>query len=399
MNYQRPENELVVLCSRANLCDDAQTRIKTLLDENTFDWDYCFDFARHHHVTPLLCYHMERLNLPNVSQARRNQFKVWYHRHSFRNLFLTSELLKTQRIFKGRQIPVLTVKGPVLSKMVYGDVTLREYADVDLVVRVDDISRLKEALLNTGYKLDEETRLEKDSIYMQSHYNYPFTHQSGVFNLEVHWRLWESEFESWLHTDTIWQHTTHEMMSDNESVITLNGHYLLLYLLVHGTKHQWSRLSWICDVNELLSSDVDIDWEALRDYMRTARMRRVVLLGLLLARDLLGAALPDAIIDMINADRELHTLANETYAALFAQKPQDNRLSYFLRMREHPIDKARHVLRMWGRRMVPSMQDTEWIKLPRSLYFLYYLARPVRILASAIWRRSANETNSVKDKT
>src|SRR3712207_8653927 len=43
----------------------------------------------------------------------------------------------------------------------------------------------------------------------------------------------------------------------------------LLILCVHGTKHIWGRLSWICDVAELLRTQPDMDWEYVLDRKST----------------------------------------------------------------------------------------------------------------------------------
>ena len=59
----------------------------------------------------------------------------------------------------------------------------------------------------------------------------------------------------------------------------------LLILCVHANKHQWSRLGWICDIAEMLRSHPDLNWPVVMEQARMLRSERMLLLGLLLARE------------------------------------------------------------------------------------------------------------------
>ena len=74
-------------------------------------------------------------------------------------------------------------------------------------------------------------------------------------------------------------------------VKTLSAADLLFSLCVHGSRHLWERLGWICDIAELLARHT-FDWPTLLKRAAQADSDRMFLLGLYLAERLLEAPLP-----------------------------------------------------------------------------------------------------------
>jgi hypothetical protein len=66
-------------------------------------------------------------------------------------LSLTAELFHVLDRFAALGIEVLLTKGPVLSARCYGDPGLRQYTDLDLVLRSADIERATEAMTVLSY--------------------------------------------------------------------------------------------------------------------------------------------------------------------------------------------------------------------------------------------------------
>src|SRR5260370_41435139 len=67
---------------------------------------------------------------------------------------------------------------------------------------------------------------------------------------------------------------------------------LLLILCMHGAKHLWKNLGWICDVAQLLGVQPHLDWEQVRREARRLRSERLLRLGVYLAERVLQAPLP-----------------------------------------------------------------------------------------------------------
>ena len=67
-----------------------------------------------------------------------------------------------------------------------------------------------------------------------------------------------------------------------------------MFLCAHGAKHLWARLGWLCDLARLIQMEQGIDWSEVFDQTRRSHTTRMILLGLLLADNLLGVELPAA---------------------------------------------------------------------------------------------------------
>ena len=64
-------------------------------------------------------------------EALRQQDKANAHRA----LWLTLELLNIHRHLQTRGLEVLPYKGPVLAETLYGNVAMRQFSDLDLLIR------------------------------------------------------------------------------------------------------------------------------------------------------------------------------------------------------------------------------------------------------------------------
>ena len=172
-------------------------------------------------------------------------------------------------------------------------------------------------------------------------------------------------------------------------VLSLPPEDLALILCVHGAKHCFARLEWICDVAELIRSHQEIDWARVIRQARKQGSERMVLLGLFLAMALLGAKLPEAVRQRVESDSLVRALASQVREALFREPGsapgafEDN--AYRIMMRERWWDRLRlgfyyslHYLRT---RLTPNERDRAVLPLPDFLSFLYYMIRPVRLTA------------------
>ena len=60
----------------------------------------------------------------------------------------------------------------------------------------------------------------------------------------------------------------------------------LLHLLLHGIKHAWHSLHWLCDVAELVRRHPALDWNSVLAWSDHPGRRRLVDVGLSLASEL-----------------------------------------------------------------------------------------------------------------
>ncbi len=175
----------------------------------------------------------------------------------------------------------------------------------------------------------------------------------------------------------------------------------MLVLCAHGAKHLWERLEWICDVAELLRRVPLSDGDGLLERARALGAERMLLLGLRLAVDLLGAPLPERLQRNVAANPVVAALAEQVRERLFRHTPGAlpdpwELRAFHLRVRERWRDRARYV---WYVVTTPNAADWRIVRLPPSLSVLYYALRPLRLAlktadALARWARPLHRWRS-----
>lgn len=383
---RRPEEELLLLCCRVRRDSEVADCIRTLLQESV-DWKRLLRLAGEHRMMPLLHWHLSAASPELVQQEVLNRLQSHFYTTHLRNLSSTGELLRLVRTFREQDVPLIAYKGPVLASLAYGNLALREFIDLDVLVRKRDIPEARRLLVSAGYRQIDPPTGGYEAALLQSQREYVFI-RDGIL-VELHWAVTPRNYSFPLDAGGLWERLQHVPLG-GEKVATFSMEDLLLILCVHGSKHFWHRLAWICDVAELLRTHATIDWEQLMYRADELGSKRMLFLGLLLADELLEAPLPEKVSRMVRTDPKATALARQVREWLF-QEPDgspnilakgrldESRFHPFrVRMRERLRDKFGYAVRT---ALIPTPEDWQYLRLPESLFFLYYLVRPIRLTA------------------
>ena len=315
-----------------------------------------------------------------------DRLRVDFYVNSRRNSLMTRELLALLNLFNLHKIPAVPFKGPVLATSIYGDVALRQFGDLDLLVRKQDASKAKELLLSLGYKLynpctDGDAHREPTCTVVRN----------GIINVDLHWGLTRSYVPFPIELEDL-QDRLDPVDLVGATVSSLSPEDLLLLLTMHGSRHLWDHLMWICDVAELLRVHQGMDWRWVMEQSRMLGSERMLFLGLLLATDLLGATIPEEVMQRVRADPALKSLACQVQERLFAEAEEPHgvvkRFVFRTRVRERLRDKVSSVLYLIRRAVTPTKKDRMVIRVPVLLYYFYYLIRPIRLFRDYFLSRS-----------
>ena len=104
--------------------------------------------ALYHGTIPLLFWNLSRLAPDDVPKTTLNQLKASSNAIACWNLSLTGELLKLLNLFRERGIRALPLKGPALAAAAYGNLSLRQFCDLDILVPKEDMLKAKEVLMS-----------------------------------------------------------------------------------------------------------------------------------------------------------------------------------------------------------------------------------------------------------
>jgi hypothetical protein len=346
---------------------------------NDLDWDYLFQLARRHAVMPLLYLQLAHEGADLIPPSCLAKLKLQYQENAARNTILTAELCRLIDLFANDGIEAIPYKGPALAQFAYGNVALRRFVDLDVIVRKQEVPRARDVLLREGYVLSKSLTPAQQDLLLRTQHNLQFARDNRRLLLELHWEVAPHLFASSVQENELWQNLTTITINDHQ-LKALSAEDLLFSLCVHGSRHLWERLGWICDLAELIAHH-DLNWTALQSRAEDTDNERMFLLGLYLAQELLQAKLPSEVQQRCASDARLEPLAANVIEHLFngpTHTPATSReiFKYNFGVRKSLPARARYLVHM----LRPTDSDVGKHSVPPRFTFAYYLMRPFRLL-------------------
>lgn len=315
----RPESELLVWCARTAVSDDLKACIRRRVQES-IDWRIVWDMARYHGVCPLLYGNLAALCSDLVSPEFFTQLRQKVQADALLNRSLAHELVVLCEALSARGVPVIPIKGATLAVLAYGDLALREFTDLDLLIPKASIAETQRVLLSQGYKR-KTNDVEVNRINDNEGPYHVFIKKRPISRVDLQWVMAHQHFTFWLDRPEFWRHRI-PVTLENRTVPGLSPEILLIVLCVHGSKHAWEQLKWVCDVAELLRSHPDLDWDQIILYASNWHCRRMLYMGLSLASQLLDVPLPETVLTRFEKDSNVRALACRMPASLLANRQE-----------------------------------------------------------------------------
>ena len=245
---------------------------------------------------------------------------------------------RVQSLLEQHSIPSLVLKGAVLSHSLYGDASLRESTDVDMLVERDDFARAVRLLVaQMGYTTAVNVPLDSDrlSLWLDGNKDVLLVSPEGA-QLELHHRLTAARE---LLPDVGMKQATRRVTIGPKVFAQFDPASLFTYLSVHGAASRWHRLTWLADMRAMIAgaSEADLlDWHHVAVRLG---VERCTLSAMLLCERLWGGALPSPIRAAAGADADvakivansLETLSDPDYLPATARGSGYIRNAWLLR--------------------------------------------------------------------
>ncbi|MDT7542638.1 MAG: hypothetical protein QOE33_2542 [Acidobacteriota bacterium] len=375
-----PELELLLACAGASRAQDFESSAARLLG-SSFNPDYFLFLAERQGLLPLAYRRLRDTSSHSIvpfDQLAR--LKQRYTQNAARCLFLTSELCRVLDVFEGAGIDAIPYKGPALSVAAYGDATLRQFIDLDILVRPCDVKRATEMLVRLGFAPHFKLKnAREEETFLRLSYVQLFQREEDDVAIELHWNVAPRFFNFPVRIERLWEHEGRLALGGRQ-VRAIAPEMLVLLLCVHGNKDFWLRLEWATAIDALLSRNHDFNWAQLLIEARRYRALRVLLVGLSLANDLLDTKLPDEVTRLIAATPAIATLVETAKHTMFADATPAPTLAEQLRFHTRSKDSVRDRFKYCARlALTTTPVDWETLHLPASLSFVHALLRPLRL--------------------
>ena len=382
--------QVLLLAARPRLSEEAERRLHARLRGGP-DWERVLALARRHRVAALL---HRRLSVAPFAAAVPSGVLERLHtrlrKNAVRGLLQERDLVRVLTVLEEAGIRALPFKGAVLGERVYGNVALRPFGDLDIVVPAEAFSHARRLLCEEGFRPLNEMDAQEEATYFRREKSYELVRGDTI--VELHWSFLHPMHGVALDFASVWDRAQ-EMPLGDASARVMTPEDLVLYLCAHGGKHFWERLSWICDVAESLHVYRDaLHWPTLLERARTLHVERMLLMGLQLAGDLLGARGPSAAARARPGDAAVDALSAHVHERLFRERtaPQSDLtaedIRFHLKMRERLRDRLPYYRQLARLAVEPTPRDRDWVELRPSWHFAYYALRPVRLLCEGLDR-------------
>ena len=342
----RPELELLFTCTAGLLTAGRRRRVDALLGE-PLDWKFLVHFAQQHGLAALFFWSLQ--DFQDAIPARTlDRLKTNFETNARKNLLLWHLSLEVQGLLECQGVQCIALKGPTLAANLYGDVALREFFDVDILVRPRDVSRARSVLVSARLDPTTDVHPRHEPAYLKSANELGFHRGPHRNILELQWQITPRYYAIDFDVEELFRRATLVRLSE-VPFRTLSPEDLLLVACVHAAKHAWTRLAWLCDMAWLLRSQ-NLNWYEIGRQAERLGIERILLVTLGLARNFFQAALPAHLEADVNRDRSVCLLRDEIGERILREPtmPASQR-NYFLlmcRLRERWRDRVRLVTRL-----------------------------------------------------
>ncbi len=379
INNLNDDIQFLVNCCQTNPTPQEVEFIHNSL--STINHQLFTSMASRHAVLPLVYKTLKKLSEEDL--LPHNQYtdilitdtKYQYLQIAQRNILMSAELIRIMKLLEDNGIKTLAFKGPTLAQMVYGDITLRQFGDLDILIKKKDQHKINRLLQDQGYKpLLELTEVQEKTWYKYAK-DISYIHPKKGLHIEMHWLLLDRDHPLQVDLDTIWEHPQ-EVSLNGHQIQTFATESLLIYLCIHGSKHLWERIGWVKDIDQMVRTQT-IDWDQIIQEVKKSGFQRMVFLGLYLSQSLFQTPLPESIKEELQKEKTLPTLSN--FVLSDWEVPKNMFFNTRAMLHLFPSIKMK-ILYLHKIILKPSNSEYRFIDLPKGLYWGYYLVRPYLLI-------------------
>ena len=347
--------------------------------ERGVNWSDLLACSIQHRLGPFLHERLRAIPPAGITEDQQGALAGVAAAAARRSFAFLNEMLRLYRLFEAAGIPAIPFKGPALAWLAYPNFSQRTCSDLDLIVPQRYIPAAVSLVQSNGYRPLFDAMEVEVSHDRPAPGQYAFMTTGRQLALELHTERTLRYFSRPIDLEAMRARLITLKIADRE-VRTFSVEDLLVMLCVHGAKHFWERLAWIVDIAQLVTT-CEVHWELLLQIADQTRSRRLLLLGLYLAHDLLGAPLPEPFLGRAQNDAHVRWLAGKVREQ-FADNSNTNfgvlpRAFFRLRSSDGRWQGLRQLIRLSAS---PTETDRSTIKLPGFLAPLYALVRPFRLL-------------------
>jgi len=367
-NIESAEYKLLFLTSVKDLSADQSLQVEKLL-AGPIDWQQFLAIVEQHRIYPPVCRNLKKMAAASVKIPIMDKLEQLSRNYAMQALKLTGNLISITNLLESNQIKVISLKGPLLSQSIYGNVALRTSRDLDFLIDIQDLDHTIDLFVAEGYQIEHfggELTAKKKHYIIKTNHHFAFI-KNGL-TVEIHWNFhflgyqcFFSDQFSRSRTATISGREIHILAAEDE----------FLYLVFHGAKHGWHRLKWLADIAEIVRIN-QLDWTLVLTKSREYDILHILGQTLILLQRYYGIIAPAAIRELPSHKLAAKLSVVTVPIILGAEEQSFYFKKYSLVLFKNWRQKADYIISHF----LPNHIDYEEIEFSDNWFFCYFLRRP-----------------------
>jgi hypothetical protein len=348
------------------------------------EWERLLGLADERQVTGLLRRRVRALGVePAAPGAVLETLCRTCREVTAQNLRMYAELRRVVAALHARHVRVIVLKGAYLAAAVYQDLASREMGDVDVMVPAGDLGQAAEIVESLGYA---PVRPYAAGASIAAAHDLPRFRAAGAVPLELHWNITDPDSPYGIAADGLWARALPSRLMGMD-VLTLCPEDLLLHVAVHASyTHRFDfGLRALCDIAEIVRHfGALLAWSTVTERAREWRWERGVYATLRLAKDTVGAAVPENVIRELCPAGATDPIIGVARAHVMRRGARTTALAMDLATLSQRAGLTNKLRLVWAMIFPPKARISRMYAVPvhsRQIY-RYYLARLRVVLPS-----------------
>lgn len=330
-------------------------------------------FIQYHSIETLIFQQLKGEDATVVPKELLEQLKGTSQTYAMHKLAQAAALKKLNKLLLAHNIPFIFYKGLLFTDRVYGDISSRDFSDIDLIIQKSDLDALTALLIAEGYqpRITDE-RLREITLKYGCEFNFVKYENGHRLALEPHWAF----FRSFINPPIKFSDLTivsQEIKSLGIKTNGLSDEWMVLAMLYHhGGNDMWYSLKYVSDINRAVINLPKLDWDLIKDISKKHKLYFLVLISLSIANKVYNTPIPHSLItDCNRANIKTQTshfikFMKQNEKSKFAVDLGD-RVFFHVKNMTNPLDRILILFR-YGVYYIKSHKSLNFFQFTKSLY-------------------------------
>lgn len=293
----------------------------------------------------------------------------------------TGHLLRLLESLRAAGVDAMPYKGPAWAARLYGDVTLRSWVDLDILMAYEQVAAARDVLLAGGYVDGSPYAQEILRRKRGGWGEIPLTAPASDVHVELHWEITAGFSGRSLRPEAVFGRAGKLRLLEREVTTPCSADCLVMSC-INGAKDRWNTVEALLGLATQVSVISSQECLQALDIAREAGCLRRVVASLAHVCGVFDMAVPAAVTEALDRDRTARSLVRSLDPGSLAPGssggPRRELTAKFWRFATEDSEAAA----IWHgavRFFLPGPEDWAWLSLPAWAGWLYYVLRPFRL--------------------